>query len=345
LYTRTVLSGYGPVIDRIRIFLLSVWNHKSRSVVLRVGLTIALVLWCIDRFWSDDIWTSVVNADLRFLLLSILLSFSAVCVWSIRWHYALRELDHAIPIPRLSLISLMSQGASLVAPGTVGADILRAHFVYKEGVPIKQATVSIVVDRIFGFAGLFVLAISAGLWLNSEAMPFWQLVFTLAIGLTALYTALHLPETVKRWIGKRLRTLAIKQHLHDLWQALLVFKPSLKHPVFLCRQLSLSIVIQAIHATTALVIGLAFGIHLEWIVCLFAIPLVSIVSSLPISINGLGVRETAMVFLLSELGYQAHDALLIALAMTTELYLITAVGGALAIGLGVRKNRLQEGMS
>ena len=339
-YTRTAFSG--SAADRVRLILSSVWNHKRRNLVLRLVFTIALAFWCIDRFWSDEILASIANADLRFLVLSVLISFSAICIWSIRWHYALRELGHSIAVFRLSLISLMSQGASLLAPGTVGADILRAHFVCKQGVPVKHATVSIFIDRLFGFAGLFVLAITAGIWLNSETMPFWQLVVILTVGLSALYTAFHLPEFIKQSIQKRLQTLAIKQHLHDLWHAMLIFKPSLKHPVFLGRQLGLSIFIQAIHATTALVIGLAFGIHLEWIVCLFAIPLVSIVSSLPISMNGLGVRETALVFLLSELGYQAHDALLISLAMTTELYLIAALGGALAISLGTKKTGMHE---
>ncbi len=321
--------------EKVRQRILYVWQDKRFHLLLRAFCTVGLIAWCLDRFWSNDILTSLVRADLRFLLFSFAVSLSTQLIWGVRWHFVLAELHYRIAPLRLALVNLMSQGAALISPGTVGADIVRAHCNQKDGVPLKQAFVSIFIDRFFGFAGLFVLAIGASLWLSSNAMPFWQLVFILVGGYGLLYIALHLPETVKQQIEQRLQSWSMKHHLDDIWRAFVAFKRSLKHPLFLSRQVALSILIQALHATTAMLIALAFDISIAWVTCLMVIPLVSIVSSLPVSINGLGVRETALVLLLTELGYASEDGLLIALVMTAELYLVSAIGAAVAISRGI----------
>jgi glycosyltransferase 2 family protein len=75
-------------------------------------------------------------------------------------------------------------------------------------------------------------------------------------------------------------------------------------------------------------IGLNIDIGLKYL--FMVIPLIYLTEALPITINGLGVREGAFVFFLSQEGYTKEEALGLALLVITMRYLFSlTIGGSL----------------
>jgi uncharacterized membrane protein YbhN (UPF0104 family) len=70
-------------------------------------------------------------------------------------------------------------------------------------------------------------------------------------------------------------------------------------------------------------IALALGVHLSiWYFLLF-IPIISLVTLVPISFSGLGVREGAYVYLFSQVGVEALSAV----SMSLGFYGLRLIGG------------------
>jgi hypothetical protein len=91
------------------------------------------------------------------------------------------------------------------------------------------------------------------------------------------------------------------------------------------------VVINKIYAM-ALSIGIAFH------ELLVIIPLVYLTEVLPISINGIGVRDSAFVFFYSTLGYAKEDGLAIALLVLVMRYVSGLVGGLVLLGSVIRQH-------
>jgi hypothetical protein len=58
-------------------------------------------------------------------------------------------------------------------------------------------------------------------------------------------------------------------------------------------------------------------------------PVVYVIEALPISLNGLGVREGAIVYLFGKAGVPASEALSLALLLVTFRFLLGLIGGAI----------------
>jgi uncharacterized membrane protein YbhN (UPF0104 family) len=85
--------------------------------------------------------------------------------------------------------------------------------------------------------------------------------------------------------------------------------------------LLLAVVSQALMALTAYFVARSLSIGLSLLDCLVLMQPVTLLTSLPISIGGWGVRETAMIGLLGLVGVPASAALV----LSVELGLLTMV--------------------
>jgi uncharacterized membrane protein YbhN (UPF0104 family) len=73
-----------------------------------------------------------------------------------------------------------------------------------------------------------------------------------------------------------------------------------------------------------------FGTHIPWHVLLVTIPVVNILSTLPISWNGLGVRENGYVFFLAPLILSREQAVAFGAMWLFAMTISSAIGGLVA---------------
>jgi uncharacterized membrane protein YbhN (UPF0104 family) len=84
---------------------------------------------------------------------------------------------------------------------------------------------------------------------------------------------------------------------------------------------------------------LAVGVDVDFTILLVIIPLIFLTDVLPISINGLGVRESAFAFFFVMNGLTVEQAVAVALLVVAERYLIGLVGGLLLLATVVSGSR------
>ena len=83
----------------------------------------------------------------------------------------------------------------------------------------------------------------------------------------------------------------------------------------------------------------ALGLHVPLTFYAIAIPFVSIIAALPISINGFGVREGAFVYLFSTIHVPPTTSLSLALLMDAQVLLFGLIGGYIYFTMSSKKKR------
>jgi len=207
-------------------------------------------------------------------------------------------------------------------PSSIGGDVVRAWSVHRKGISVSAAIQSVLLDRLAGLMGLWVvMAVTLPLLFEIAPGPVERTAvgaFILAgcIGLTTLWLLRNIAQDrVSHAAGRWLIQLVNAAYIS--------FVVSRRAVVVL----SLSIAVQCISVFVIYILASVIGSRVGIIECLVLVPPVLLMSAIPISIAGWGVREGAMVFALRLIGVPPTDALAISVLFGLFLIAISLPGG------------------
>jgi len=142
--------------------------------------------------------------------------------------------------------------------------------------------------------------------------------FLLACGFCV---AVALTPLLRRVLTEDGHPLAVKLRL--------VLRSYRKHWRALGAAALISLAVHLIQAWMHVVMGLALGLSLPFSFCLIAYPLVGTFAAIPISVNGLGLREGGYVFLLAVIGIGTEKSVAFGLLLFLIVALDSLLGGVL----------------
>jgi uncharacterized membrane protein YbhN (UPF0104 family) len=248
-----------------------------------------------------------------------------------RWQYILRRMNALEPgIGALLHCTGLSYFYGQLLPSSIGGDVLRTALVGR-AVGLRRATISVLIDRLSGLLVLALWAAAALPIVGQDMGVRWPMVVAieaaLAFGGVATVAALR--------IGLHGRGLSVRplSLLRGAWtdEVRALARPAVVGVLFATTAAMHLASIGLFHAI-ACSLGLPIGLGR----CLLLLPAAFLLSALPISFAGWGVREGAVVAALSLVGIAPGDAL-----TASILYgLTTPTLGAATIMVGLVGRRL-----
>jgi uncharacterized membrane protein YbhN (UPF0104 family) len=173
--------------------------------------------------------------------------------------------------------------------GTVGGDVARGILI-SNGLPKKtEGIAAVVADRIHGLTVLSIIALVTSQMFQSDRVPGWLLVSLLTL-ILGFITAWIAGPAILTWLPSSTK-LAMK-----LRQVAAIFP---RDPTVLTIITAISVVFHCTQILLHAVMADAVGATIPLATLFVVIPLVNIASSLPISWNGLGVRENSYIYFLT----------------------------------------------
>jgi uncharacterized protein (TIRG00374 family) len=295
---------------------------------LRAALTLLLLGIVASRLdWSLIAERLREGRPLDFLL-AVAIVLLALVIGAWRWHALLHRAGVPLAVSRLARIYAVATFSNSFLPTSAGGDVTRALLVTRRGPELRRVVVSVLVDRAGGLAGLIAIA-----WIalaleparvpnSTQAILGWTtLVIALAVVILAV-AALHGGRLGRRVFPERL--LSIARDSRDVLGAYA------RSPGLLASWLLLSVAYQALIASQLVVLGHAIDVDLPFATAAVALALVTLVTLIPISIGGFGLREGSYVVLLGSASIAASDATLISVLSVTTL-LVASLPGAYLI--------------
>lgn len=206
----------------------------------------------------------------------------------------------------------------------VGGDAVRIWRIAQTSTSIGLAAKGILFDRIAGFSGLMIISALSLPWLfETVTQPAMRLgiIATLTAGISAifgLFLTRFVPQSLRRW-----EFFLWISELSDVASTIWKSKPTLLSMILL------SVVIHMLNIFVLYIISQSLGMNIGFHSMLVLIPPVLLISMLPISVAGWGVREGAMVAALNLVGAPAHQSLALSICFGLCLVAISLPGGAL----------------
>jgi len=96
--------------------------------------------------------------DYRIIGLAFVIYMSGLLLTFLRWLFLVRVIEPGFRLRDAILLGYIGNVFNLVIPGAVGGDLIKAAYLVRMKINKTQAVASMVLDRILGLLGLFVLA-------------------------------------------------------------------------------------------------------------------------------------------------------------------------------------------
>lgn len=253
-----------------------------------------------------------------------------VVLIGMRWKIIAALCGASLSFGTASLFNLIGMFFNQTLPSTVGGDAARIVMVARAGSTWRSATYSVLVDRAVGLVWLALIVLACLPWsIDLIQNPVGHVTLVLIgfgglFGPSFLYAATRaLRRVLNRWRATR----HLAELAEALWDALTRLRSGPALGV-------LSISIHLATVLSAWMIAQAIGSQLDLLKALLLIPPVILISAVPISIAGWGVREGAMIAAFSYAGLPESDGLAISVLLGLGLSVIGAAGGLAWIASG-----------
>ena len=309
------------------------WERAGNDWAALTKMERLQVAW---QLGPPGLWLTLKAMDLKFLALSIVLMGAILLLGLLRWHIILKVQGLQVPLGRTAEISLIGHFFNSFLLGSVGGDLLKAYYVARETHHKKtEAVVTVVVDRIIGLFSMLLLACIMMLAtrpllavMNPKLKPVIWLVLAMTGG-CAVFIFLSFWGGVSKGIPQFRVWLRKLPKGEMLERSIEAFRGFGRDKIFFLRVLPVSMLANVV--CIAHFMTLIWGFHLDAPLLAIAtiVPIVTCISTLPITPSGLGVRENLYVWFLATkgIGIPYAEALLISLIGFGTSLFWSAVGG------------------
>jgi len=310
-------------------------NKKTILLIGRLGIGLSLIAVLISTQLKDfglalDILKS---SHIGFLILAFSTHFVGIWITAERWRILLRAQGIYLSMWTLSVTVLIGFLYSNVLPTTIGGDVYRIYDSAKRAdIPMEKAASVILVERFSGVVSGATYAVIA-LFLGFTAIGEQSIIIPIAIFFVIAVVIgffiinphiLKLDRLVER-IGFLNR---IRERLRNIYYTLRGFK---KSKFKLSLALILSFAMQFMIILEYYLAARALDIDLGLVAFIFISPVVAIITMLPISIGGMGLRENSLVFILVAMGVMNERAAVFSLLILVMFLALGLLGGLASI--------------
>jgi uncharacterized membrane protein YbhN (UPF0104 family) len=308
---------------------MTTYRRFARWCLRLVG-PLALAALLARSYARGALGVSTAAASLPLLAVAVAMNFASVHAKVVRWRVLLPGTAgpaEPYPLGRAWTAYLAASFAGILTPGRVG-DALRAVYAREHtGTPLARGMVAVVADRLcdLGLLGVLALASSFALPLSVHERTVLGGVALLAAAGPLFAFATPLAEVIVSIVPRALRNRLRLDAWSDFARQLRAL------PIrSLTRAMGWTSLAFGVNCAQGWIVAAAVGVHISPVAVLGLLSAASLLSLLPVSIAGLGVREAffATLFVRWGLGPESGIGFGLAVFVATQLSLVAA--GAVA---------------
>ncbi|HRD68351.1 MAG TPA: lysylphosphatidylglycerol synthase transmembrane domain-containing protein [Candidatus Competibacter sp.] len=276
------------------------------------------------------------HISLVVLLVAIGLHLIAFLFGGLRWWLLLQNIEPQCNYYDIFPAYYLGLFSNNFLPTGFGGDAVRTAYLSIRGYPIKNLLASTIMDRALGLMVLLLTGLLTILLQKTFLIDRISILFIFGVTLIFFISGWILfSPIILNWLLKSQKT---KHHNH-LYEFMIdflkIFHVYRQTPNLLLNATLLSLLSQAIVIGVYAMLGYSLGLSLPLIAYFIIVPLVMLATNIPISLGGLGLRESALVTLMYGAGVNYEQGVLLSF-----LYLLVLLGATLPGGLVMIKIRL-----
>lgn len=264
----------------------------------------------ISQTSLKDIFVTIKEADHLLLAISFSLHAFGLVISAIRWQILIKAQDDWVPIGFLTKSYLVGSFFNLFLPTRIGGDVVRIWDGSRYSKSLIISSAIVLVERLSGVVVLFLFAFCASLLRLDMAQRFpviWvALILSLCgLGLLALFLT-PLSDFVLGKLPEKKPLSTVIQKIRQFRETVLLYrkrKGALGKAFFWAALLQINVIVHYY------LIGEALDLDIALLDYFIFIPIVHLILLIPITINGLGLREGAYLEIFRYYGISSAAAI------------------------------------
>ena len=312
-------------------------SPARRYVLLAVKLTVSigLLLLLFSRIDGGRLWATARLASVPWLCVAMLIYAVNVLTATWRWHLLLEAQRVRVAIRSLFETYLIANFFNNFLPSNIGGDVIRISDTARPAGSKTLATTVVLVDRGLGLMALVLVAAlgaTAVVRIHHSAAPIWPVWLWAGFlaGAAASAPAFFAPDG----FGRLLRPLTV---FHPEWVGSRIdtFTGTLARfrdqPGALIFCFGGALFVQVTSVVFYFAVADALHLDVAFSDLAVVVPVSFVVQMLPVSLNGLGVREATFSFYFARIGQSIESALLVSLVAQALIMLFSLTGAAVYV--------------
>jgi uncharacterized membrane protein YbhN (UPF0104 family) len=287
-------------------------------LAFKMLLSVAMMTFLFSRIPFASVTAVLRQASPAWLWAACTVLVASNLLGSWQWNQLLSAVGIRIPFWKVCSYYHVGLFFNNFLPANIGGDIARVADASRYEGSTATAFSTVLMDRLVGTVALAGLALVTTLPAIDRfhlSLAYLALIGFFVLSVTLIWAVFHprLLPTLERMLA-RVGLGGLKPHLDDLAARLADFRDQRG---LITRVVSLATVVQVARIAVHVLVARALGLSIPLAYFFLFVPLLAVIISLPISLNGIGVREGAGIVLFGLIGVGRTAAF--ALQFTTYL--------------------------
>ena len=286
-------------------------------------------------FYTIDvgkIWARLQTARLEWVALGALVYAGGQWLSAWRWWLLLRPVSLDVPYLRMVAFYFIGMFFNIFLPTIVGGDAVKAILLARETGAPARSTMSVFMERNVGLLALLTIATAAAFVAPPvDVRGFNLLQLTLIVFAAFIVANVVLANRPAYKLVDYLVALTplarIRSRAASLYEALVPYRDA-RWRGLIAAATAQSFLFQAVVILVVFLNANALGLSVPLAALAVFVPLISLAGMLPVSVNGLGLREALYLLLFGRIGVPADAAVSMAL-----LYFAVTMAASLPGGI------------
>jgi uncharacterized membrane protein YbhN (UPF0104 family) len=322
------------------------WKEVG-TLLLKVILSLGILVYLLFHVPLLSFWEAFLDARHNYIILAFLLYISGQILSAYKWRLLAKTLGFRRRFKRFLAYYFIGMFFNLFFLGSIGGDVGKAYLLAGRQDSRMRAGYSILVERFTGGMALVTIAIIALISSPSiGVIPLW-LKLIHGVGLDVGISSQGI-DVISLWLNIGLIGACVAVWILVLtFPLLLPFFPWLttwaakiklgdfdvywSHPGRMSLVLVISFCFQILNIIVFALIGMSLNLGVPLGYYFVIVPLVDLVSILPISISGIGVREGSYVGLLYLAGVETSQGLAFGIVGFLVVMAASLLGGIIYV--------------
>jgi len=306
---------------------------QKYPILIKITVSLSLTIFIVHIIDFSALIQIISKTDNRLFFIAFVLVGVMHILNCFRWKLCLLEQSSKVSFWEMIIIYWKSMFVSLFLPTEYGGDILKIRFLWNRLDNNHRALVSVIWARISGLLAiiLMLLCMTPFVYNRYDTVFIRNMILFLIAILLFLILVFWITKKFHQQLAQHFNSGLIEKVMMGMHEIIAMISKIALNKSYGWKIFLFAIIPQLM----MVIINYLYALSLNQNMCInimdmfFFIPLLSIVSLLPISLGGIGLKEGAFVVFFGVIGISKETALAMALLNRSIMLLYTLSGGLL----------------
>jgi uncharacterized protein (TIRG00374 family) len=305
-------------------------KRKTWKTILRFVVSFGLmgIILYLFREQLPAVVNNLKSVQPLYFAMAVVLFFLGILAVAFRLRFVIQVHGTKLSVAAAYYVNLVALFFNNVLPSSVGGEMMKAYYLYKDSKGSVSVFSAVVVDRLFGLITMLLISISTIFFFDSAqgshkimGSIVMLTATTVTLGLfifnkkiVDILCQLHIPLLPAIFIEK----------IREIYRAMYEYR---EHRGIFGRCMALTLVGQTTYIIANYLLARSLAIDIPLPFFFFFVPILLLMGAAP-SVNGIGVREAIFLFYLTEFT-TPEKALSLSLLTTFFMILVGMISGVI----------------